>query len=156
MFIPTRVGFKYDRLHVTPVICQEKELTAAQREDLAPETTPSTELGVDENVAFKSPADEESDCVVPFLQVPCPFSLSLSDDLVDLEEDLEASEGGQAAPEGGQADPEGGQAAPEGDREVSLVRENALHISVGLVYKCTCGRIVFIWFCVNNVSIVMC
>ena len=105
-------------------------MTSEHRKDLVSETTPSTELGVDENVAFKSPADEESDCVVPFLQVPCPFSLSLSDDPVDLEEDLEASEGGQAAPEGGHA-------APEGDREVSLVRENGESMSSGRVRKRT-------------------
>ena len=66
VFIPTRVGFKYDRLHVTPLLTQEKDITAEQSEALLPTTTQSTELGIDEEVEFKSPADEESDYAIPF------------------------------------------------------------------------------------------
>ena len=58
--------------------------------------------------------------------MPCPFSFSLSDDLVDLEEDREASEGGQAAPEGGRE-----------VNEVSLLCENVESVSSGRVRKRT-------------------
>ena len=93
VFIPGKGKVSYNRVNITPVLVQEKVLSADQIEQLQPTTKVVDNKSFDEAVEFKSPMPIGGESELPFVQCPLTVNSSNVCGYDSSADDMSASEG---------------------------------------------------------------